>query len=341
RFSTGTFNLLPCAFGEVTWDDPKPYVIYGFLFVDNCTWNIAAGTEIYVHGDLVNADGTIYQDGRITVLSNGTVNAAGTLEDPIVIQGDRLEENFADVAGQWSGFVIDDLSSGNTFEHTIIKNSTIGVFVDSAAELSLRNSQIYNTSSYGIRGRHSRINMENCLLYNNFSSSSAFIDFGGDYEFTYCTFANYGVDANALSISNFFCYVFGDLGNCELGDAYRLNARFTNCIFAGSKRDQISSFDITDGQNPAMFNYRFDNCLVRYDELEENIPRFEQSFQNLTRINSSLDTLFVSTSEDDYRLDSLSLAEGKAVPIPTISSDIEGNMRDAQTPDVGCYEHQD
>ncbi len=341
RFGKETVYLLPCEMGELTWDDPKPYVIYGHMFVDNCDWRLAPGTRVHVHGGpIINSNGQLDQDGRIIVLPNASLRCEGTLEEPVIIQGDRLEEDFLEIAGQWSGIILANGSRGNTFDHTTVRNSTIGVFVDSTANFVARNSQFYNTAAYGVRGRHSRITMQNCLVYNNFSSSSAVLDFGGDYNFTYCTFANYGVDANALSISNFFCYERGSLNECLSGLSYRLNARFKNCIFAGSKREQVSAFDVTDGTDPNLFNYQFENCLVRYDELEENIPYFESSFVDVARISSSLDTLFVSTSDDDYHLDSLSIAEGLAAPVPNILTDLEGNERDAETPDLGCYEYQ-
>ena len=50
--------------------------------------------------------------------------------------------------------------------------------------------------------------------------------------------------------------------------------------------------------------------------------------------------LFVSINEDDYHLDTLSVAEEKGIPIPGIFIDLEGNDRDAAAPDVGCFEYQ-
>nr|HMU05466.1 hypothetical protein [Saprospiraceae bacterium] len=41
--------LLSCNLGLVTWNDPKPYVIYGILYIDSCTLVLPPGTRIYVH----------------------------------------------------------------------------------------------------------------------------------------------------------------------------------------------------------------------------------------------------------------------------------------------------
>ena len=35
--SKGGLALLSCSNDKVTWDDPKPYVIYGILLIDSCT----------------------------------------------------------------------------------------------------------------------------------------------------------------------------------------------------------------------------------------------------------------------------------------------------------------
>ena len=50
----------------INWDDPKPYVIYGVLFIDSCILKIAAGTRIHVHGGLSYLpDTSVYRDGII------------------------------------------------------------------------------------------------------------------------------------------------------------------------------------------------------------------------------------------------------------------------------------
>lgn len=334
RFGEGGQAILSCDFDEVTWDDPKPYVIYGILLVNECTLNIPAGTQIYVHGGLIkNDDIGIYNDGYLYILEDGHLNIEGTLEDPVIIQGDRLEEPFQEVVAQWVGVVIDKGSKNNHINHAIIKNSRFGIFVDSTAQLSMRNTQIYNNLGFGLRGFHSNISAENCLFYNNFANSLQLI-FGGVYDFKYCTFASYGVDASAVYLSNFWCYD----QNCEVALENDLDASFKNCIIAGSRKDEII---LDDAQFNRAFNYKFENCIVKEDELTDleayaNFYDFCSPCINM----ESQDTLFVDLNDDDYHLDTLSIAEEMGMPIPGIDLDLEGNMRDATKPDIGCYEYQ-
>lgn len=340
RFSKGKLTVLSCNSGEITWDDPKPYVIYGILFIDNCTLNIPAGTRIYVHGGIVmNEELGVYNDGYIYVLENGKINIQGTAERPVVIQGDRLEEPFQGIAGQWTGVILAKGSRGNQLNYATVKNSRFGIFVDSTADLVLRNVQIYNTVGNGLVGFHSRITAINTLIYNNGGNSVQFIN-GGDYNMTYCTVASYGVDAEALGMSNYFCYD----PNCEVVRTYRLQANFKNCIFYGSKRDEITLVDVTALSGNSIregFNYKFENCIVRVDELLDD-PAYANFFDfcvNCPPVDPK-DALFVDANEDDYHLDSLSVAEMRAMPVAGIQVDLEGKLRDATLPDIGAYEYE-
>lgn len=53
------------------------------------------------------------------------------------------------------------------------------------------------------------------------------------------------------------------------------------------------------------------------------------------------DILFEDIQMNDYHLDSLSIAEHKAIPITGITDDLDGVLRDNVQPDMGCYEYQD
>ena len=334
RFNKGGQALLSCDFGEITWDDPKPYVIYGILFIDECQLNIPPGTKIYVHGGIVrNEELGVFNDGYLITLQNGRLNMKGTAEAPIIIQGDRLEEGFQETVAQWTGIILGKGSRNNHIEFTTIKNARFGILVDSTADLSVKNAQFYNTLGGGLIGFHSNIVAENCLVYNNGGNSVQLL-FGGNYEFNYCTFSSFGVDAAALAMSNFWCYD----PDCELAEEFDLNATFVNCIITGSKTDEIV---LADAQANAAFNYQLTNCIIREDELTdvEAYANFYDFCNNCIVMETS-DTLFVDPNEDDYHLDTLSIAEKMALPIPSISIDLEGNMRDMERPDIGCYEYQ-
>lgn len=342
RFNKGVAVRLTCGNGPLVWDDPKPYVIYGAVFVDSCELIIPAGARIYVHGGVAKNDlfGGVYNDGVLYVLPAGKISVRGTKEKPVIIQGDRLEEPFLDNDGQWNGIVISRGSKGNFMEYATVRNSRFGLFVDSTAELTLRNMQVYNTSSSGIIGFHSTITAENTLVYNN-GATSVLLLLGGDYNFTYCTIASYGNNASALSLSNFYCYD----ENCAVARDYRLNARFVNSIIFGSQNDEIELADAYERKTPAQFNVQFQDCIVRVDGVLKNTnSQFRDFLENICKpcINATRsDKLFFSTEENKYQLDSLSIADGKAKPVfspRSITIDLEGKNRNANTPDIGAYE---
>lgn len=338
RFSNDSITAFSCAGADVVWDDPKPYVIYGIVYFEDCNLIIPAGTQIYVHGGLgavFDEDGNrfFYNDGRLVLGPNANLQIEGTKDNPVVFQGDRLEEAFADDRGQWYGIILSPGSVGNVIEHAIVKNSVVGIAVDSTATLTINNSEIYNTTANAIFARHATVAANNCLFRDN-SANSVRLSQGGNYTFNYCTMATYGTDASALSLSNVrcldpFCQFFYDND---------LNASFKNCIITGSQSDQINLANLSSA---VAFNYSFDHCIVRLEDVldAENYPDFLDDCDGCINNTDRESALFVDIDEGDYHLDTLSIAEGMAVPISDLSLDKDEEDRDPASPDIGCYEY--
>jgi len=343
RFNQGVPVVLSCKNGQINWDDPKPYVLYGEIFIDSCTLNVPPGTRIYVHGGVVkNQAFGIFNDGILYTLPFGKLRMNGTAEKPVIIQGDRLEPAYQDVSGQWYGIILGRGSKGNQISYTTIKNSIVGLYVDSTGECTLRNSRIFNTASNGLVGVRATINADNCLIYNNGGNAVQFIN-GGDYRFNYCTIASYGSNSSALGMTNYVCY--DDPVTCQRRSQYRLNASFRNSIIYGSDQDEINLSDISGGQNKSLFNVILENCIVRVKEL---LTGQNKQFSNFLTdnckncINGAVQSkVFKKPEEDNYTLDSLSIAANKGIPILTpyaILIDILNKNRDVSTPDIGCFE---
>ena len=333
--------------GEVVWNDPKPYVLYGIVAFVDCQLTIPAGARIHVHGGLArdedeNGEPFVYNTGRLFIGENASINVQGTIENPVIFEGDRTEDglgfDFKNADGQWTGLIFSRGSQNNVMENAIVKNARFGIFLDSAADLSLKNVQVFNTSGPGLFAYHAQVDAENCLFYNN-GSNAVQIAFGGDYNFDYCTLANYGTDASALSMTNGVCYD----AECEVSAAYRLNARFRNSIIYGFLSDEIFLSDFTgnQGSDRFAFNYSFEECIIRARDINDPEQGFPDFFDWCNCFNASpSDALFVDINEDNYRLDTLSVAEEQGTPLNGIQFDLEGNGRDPLRPDLGCYEYQ-
>jgi hypothetical protein len=310
-------------------------VIFGVLLIDSCTLNIPEGTQVYFHGDLANNDIGVYREGFLITLANGRLQVDGTIDNPVIFQGDRLESAFEDEPGQWPGLRLGANSRGNVFRNAVIKNSIVGIRLDSMAEVLLENVEISNTSSSGLLSIHADVNAVNTLIYDNGQNGIQSV-FGGNLSLDYCTIASYGNNGEAVSLNNFFCY---DPPFCGRVNINLLRATFTNCLITGNENDEINLFDASD--NSDMLDYTFDHCLVRVRDLLDDLrfPDFFDNCPSCLELLSNNNPLFISINNDDYHLDSLTVVRDAALPI-SVMFDKENNSRNPITPDIGCFEFQ-
>lgn len=334
RYGNGQLALLSCNLQDETWSDPKPYVIYGVLLIDSCNLHIPAGARVYVHGGLVRTKSNIYNDGIIYVLEHGKLSVEGTIDKPVIFTTDRLEKELKDEWGAWSGIRIGQGSSGSKITNCEIRNAFVGVYADSASDVTLRNTKILNTASSGLLGVHAKVIAENCLFHSNGSHGIQFA-YGGAYRLDYCTVASYDNDAEGISMNNAL------VRDPEIPviSYFPLVANVTNCIFTGSGEDEIDLVDAKNPKDPQYFQTTFTNCYVKAKELlmPNSFPKFFENCPGCIQAKNS-DTVFLNVSKLDFRLDTMSKVNNKAKPLDRIPFDILGIRRDAVTPDMGCYE---
>ena len=343
--SKGGLAVLDCSSNPV-WDADLPYVIYGILFLQGGTLTLDPGTRIHVHGALIDADSFFYNDGILYVLEDASLVINGTEDQPVIIEGDRLEGDFDEEPGQWAGLLISSGSTGNIFKHAEIKNSIVGVRVDSLSELTMENSIIHNTLSSNLLGYHAGfIKAENCLFYSSSGGNNVQLEFGGDYDFQHCTMASYSSvyrishSSPVLRMSNHLCT--SDALGCPDYLINPIDANFQNCIIYGSRPTEISISEKEEGGG--FLNLTLDHCMIKVDSTEDfNVPilnlaqncivNSEPEFVNIHQLNYDLDTLSPATNNGINSL--MSIINGTI-----ISKDILG--RDRVNSDIGCYEYQE
>lgn len=327
-------SLLTCEMGEIIWDDPKPYVLYGTLLIDSCTLVLPPGTRLYVHGGIANNAFGIYNEGLIYTFPNGRIRATGTVDNPVIIRDDRIEP---DHEGTWAGIRLGPDSGPHIFSHCILNSGLVGISADSASVVSIDHSIIAFTGGPGFFARHATASVSNSLFYENGTQAIA-ISYGGNYDITYCTLANFGNDSEALLMNNFYC---SDI-LCSEGALFnKLISRVRNSIVVGSSTDELWMIDASDPPG-IMFDVIMQNNIVVIDELldPDNFPTFFETICTGCFEWNQGDTLFTDISKYNFQLDTSSIAEMKAIPIPGITDDLIGNIRDAVMPDIGCYEFQ-
>jgi hypothetical protein len=331
--STNRILILSCDLGEVTWDDPKPYVLYGTLLIDSCTLVLPPGARLYVHGGIANNELGIYNEGLIYTLPHGKIEVRGTADQPVTIRDDRIEP---DHEGEWAGIRLGPASGPHVFSHMRLQNGLVGLYADSASSAQVDHSILAFTAGPGVFARHAQVHISNSLFYENGTQSVA-LTYGGQYEIIYNTMSNFGNTAEALLLNNFYCT---DPLCSEGVQINKLTALVQNNILIGSSGDEVWLNDADPGAG--LFDISMSHNLVVVDDLldPDYYPDFFTSICNPCFTFQPGDTLFVDMFMDDYHLDTFSIAERKAIPYPGISGDLEGAPRDPVNPDVGCYEFQ-
>lgn len=329
----------PCMLGEYTFPTDLPVVIFGSWVITDCVVRAEPGTRIYVHGGVQrNPDIGFFNDGIIFVEATGRLDFRGTLEEPVIMATDRLEEEFLDAPAKYRGIILGAGSRNNRMEHTQILNSIVGVTMDSAAELTLQNSVIAYSGGSAISAFDADLSINNSVFHSNFGNALQILR-GGNLSMDYTTIANYGVDASSLVLTNFDCDANN---NCT---AAELNATVRNSILSGSRGSEVILLDGFTGDEPDLFQVQIDNSVVRTDQnfLNAQEGLFADFYERICTGCYNLefsDPLFQSIEMDDYQLDSLSVARNLALPI-NITEDLLGVARDGSTPDAGAFERVD
>ncbi|CAM1344454.1 choice-of-anchor Q domain-containing protein [Tenacibaculum amylolyticum] len=319
---------------ELTFTKDKPYVIYGYAAVPaNKTLTIEAGAKLHFHSN-----------SGLIIDREATLKVNGTLDEKVSFEGDRLEQGFDNVPGQWGTIWMRAGSRDNEINHSIIKNGVVGVLVDSIGSdttptLKIQNSEIYNQSSFGILGREANIEGNN-LVIGDAGQVSFAGTVGGTYNLDHCTFANYWSNSlrtlPAVLINNFFTFQNAQ-GQNIIGTADLKAANFTNCIIYGNNNIEF----VLDRAVGSSFNYMIENCLIQFDDFNGSFANNnELNFTDTTHylnniINQNPD--FKTPFEEDFRIGANSPAINKAKASP-ISLDILGVSRTA-APDIGAYQH--
>lgn len=300
--------------GTTVWTKDLPVVIYNSVLVDSqATLWIQPGTKIYF-----NAGSTLFV--------YGTVRAQGTAQEPITMQGDRLDPFYRDLAGAWNGIHFLRGSVQNFLRHVHLRNGSVGIRVDSLPatgtlpNLRLESVWVDHCAQAGLYGNTAYIEGDNVLVSNcglfNFLG-----DYGGIYRFRHSTFVH-------LQSEFTRAYPLMVLSNRNLTNPTRINnasLELTNCLVWGGTDEELAM----DSSGNGLLTYQLDRCILKSLRgwsgtglLYQN-PRFK------------------NPGNRDYTLDTLSPAFRAGVDLrslhPVLQWDLKGQPRSA-TPSLGCLE---
>lgn len=263
------YSVIDCA----NWNHSLPHIILGYAVVDSSfTLSLIAGDELYFDN---NAYLWVYKDGSLKV--------NGTADQPVLFTSLRHDGWYDYLPGQWGYIWISDGSKDNVIDWAVIENGYAGLFVNTMQYpgLVISNTIVRNHSLAGILGQGSSIIGDN-LLVETCGSVLLALQYGGRYQFSNSTFANYyNYDRRtspSVVLSNGY----------EGGDQPQLfnldQADFRNCIIYGNYSGKDNEGEILFVQYPgATFSPTFDHCLLRSttaapyctDCLFDQEPKFE------------------------------------------------------------------
>jgi hypothetical protein len=305
------------------WLNDKPHVLYGLVAVGypetsigeitDQTLTIPAGTHIYGH------------KGATMFVYKSTLIINGELGNEVTFEGDRLENFYDDVSGQWVGIRLSQ-AKNCVIDYAVIKNGGIGLQVDTTSSnttLNLKNTIITNNDFYNLYLVAGPIvTVENCV-FGDAGVISAFSFVGGDVSFTNCSFANYW--SGSRSGPSFGVKTYYKVNNSVYERDLKL--RMYNSVMYGNVLNEFVIDSIANSSN--LFDVSIENCLYKSE--------FELSYTYIVNSIWNVDPLFVDTGIRDFKLQSGSPLIDAGSAVNFTSQSIDGVAR--SNPDIGAYEY--
>ena len=315
---------------DTTLSAARPFLIYDSLVVaSGCTLTLPEGATLYFHA-------------KSSLMVHGTLLCKGSLERPVMLRGDRLDHIFDYLPydrldSQWGGVWLASDSKDNVLDFTDIHSGSYGIYCDGMEteerKLTMTNSTIHNVAGSGLR-----LNLCSAYVANSQISNSGLycVDILGGYaDFVHCTIAQfYPWKEYAGAV------MFTNSRNDTIVDLHR--ASFNNCFITGTKEDEIFGQRATDSEYASvLFNYHFENCVLATIIAEDDTNFVACTIDSLEHHADNFRTVDTDNYIYDFRLDSLSLARGKASDafLTDYPSDRFGVERKEGSVDAGCYQY--
>ena len=297
-----------------------PYLIFDTLRID---------------GDVtIDAGSTLYMHSGACICITGDVTAVGSLDQPIIIRGDRLDRLFDSVpyayaGGSWNGIYLQaDKPQQYDLAYVDILSGNIGLYCWSSCTGSLPNlrmdgCRIHNHTLYGLVLIHVDALVTNTEI-SNCASYCVYCE-GGKQDFIHTTIASYYGNTNIRLQPN---------------DNYKPEAAAVYIDNLSKTAPQT----ITSFYNSIITGYQKEQ-LVLATPIEPYYPgKFVGNYigQDTTKVFVNNYYKYKEYVYYDFRLDSLSPARGigdsiVALPYPL---DREGFSRAGIKPDAGCYQYR-
>lgn len=324
---------------DAVFNADKPYLLYDTVLVGG-KLTLPAGTQIYFHNGA-------------SLWALGDVDAQGTLEQPVLIRGDRRDRLWDSVpyihaAGQWDGFYLinyaDAPAATYRLNYVNILSGNIGLYVQSEREkdlptLTMTGCRIHNHTLYGIVLQHINATIANTEI-SNCASYCVYLS-GGEQQFVHTTIASYFNNGN-INVQNTTRQDLAAVYINNLNKECPTTASFLNSIITGVRRNQLVVATPLSRYYPGTFlgNYLKTDTLSLpnasrnvYWQEDDSVQVFRNDFYSRDGYRYY-----------DFQLDSLSPALGiadslTALSYPTDRLGVPRVSLDSLRPDAGCYQH--
>ncbi len=328
---------------EMEFNADKPYLIYDTLAVRNKT-TFKAGAKLYFHNDAV-------------LLAYGDVEAQGTLTEPVMLRGDRIDNlydsvSYAYVAGMWGGLYLMDEQSApqKTYklDYMDITSANVGLFCvsDKSAglpKMTLTNSRIHNHAIYGLVLQHIDATVANCEI-SNAAAYCVYLS-GGKQRFVHSTIASFFNSTNVRIQSTPREDVAAVYINNVSKNQIPTHATFINSIVTGVRRNNL----LLATPLPRFYEDTFACNYLKADTvfIPAAIGNIYWQEDDTTALFRNTYYKYKEYSYYDFRLDSLSPARAIADSVTALSYPFDryGRPRirfqegDTIYPDAGCYQY--
>ena len=318
------YHIVADSLETTVWTSERPYVVYGYALINSYgTLRIEEGTHVYCH-----------QNGGIFSWSDGQLIIDGTAENPVIVEGDRLEPYYDHTPGQWEQILMMDGRAGadHRISHAIIRNGTIGlncqpVIKPTDCALRIDNTVIENQSGYGLHSILYPVEAKNFVIAN--CGKANLWALGGDYRFVHGTIANYwnanehNNNENGVLVSNYALD-----GNDQVV-YFPFNMEMDNCIIYGKQKDEFKGVFGPEADS----TYVFDHCLIKSEKYNGTMAGFSHCLFNL-------DPLFADPMKPNCHIDSIAspvIGTGNPLFGNEVPNDLDGVSR-VGAPDMGAYQ---